>query len=146
VFKRKEHFQYEWLADAADKAKDILAKPNLIIGLSRGGLVPAVYFSHAFGDVPVISYDPKKDGGLLYPVRWADADRVLVVDEICDSGGTLERLHEALPYWFATYTMIDYAVLVDKGRGTVRPKYTYIDTKLQGVPDDAWWVFPWESK
>lgn len=70
-------------------------KPDIIVGLSRGGLVPAVMISHAL-EVDV------------FPLKWATRDfpyrdldslstnashlvnkNVLVVDDIVDSGKTL---------------------------------------------------------
>jgi len=60
--------------------------------------------------------------------------RVLVVDDLLDSGRTMEYVTEK---WGEEY-QLDIAVLYDKGGGSIRPAFT-----AREIPDEWVW-FPWE--
>ena len=67
--------------------------PQVIVGISRGGLVPGVMMSHWF-QLPFKSVQ----AALRDFPEWEDYlprktdKRVLIVDDICDSGETLQRI------------------------------------------------------
>jgi len=71
--------------------------PQVIVGLSRGGLVPGVMMSHWFQK----PFKPIKAALRDFP-EWEDylpkkSDRrILIVDDICDSGETFERMKDYL--------------------------------------------------
>ena len=77
-----------------------------IIGISRGGLVPAVMLSHLkktvyFGTVGIKSYDSKtKEKETVYQSpdleAITDLDIIYLVDDICDTGGTFKYLKDNL--------------------------------------------------
>ncbi|WP_447406336.1 phosphoribosyltransferase, partial [Clostridium perfringens] len=76
--------------------------PDHIVGIGRGGLVPAVYLSHAIG-VPTVSCDQLSgndglvDTVLVRVAGWAAAGRrLLFVDDINDSGRTIAGLRATL--------------------------------------------------
>lgn len=69
-------------------------KPDVVVGLVRGGLIPAVHMSHYF-DVPLVAYKYSlrdhpgaDDESKLHQVLF-DYENVLIVDDICDEGHTL---------------------------------------------------------
>ena len=67
--------------------------PQVIVGISRGGLVPGVMMSHWF-QLPFKSVQAALRDfpeGEEYLPRKTDK-RVLIVDDICDSGETLQRI------------------------------------------------------
>jgi len=67
--------------------------PQVIVGLSRGGLTPGVMMSHYFKK----PFKPVK-AALRDFADWEDYlprksdKRVLIVDDICDSGETFEKM------------------------------------------------------
>ena len=67
--------------------------PQVIVGLSRGGLIPGVMMSHWFG----IPFKPVQ-AALRDFAEWEDYlprptdERVLIVDDICNSGNTFEKM------------------------------------------------------
>jgi len=73
----------------------VLAKfdPDVIVGISRGGLLPGVMMSHWLQK----PFKPIKAALRDFP-EWEDYlprktdKRVLIVDDICDSGETLQRI------------------------------------------------------
>lgn len=118
--------------------------PDVILGLSRGGLIPAVILSHLFDDVPleVASFSSSKGSGdkrknKLKTPNLPKKSTILVVDEICDSGHTLNDLHQHLVG--SDYTVYTAAVYFKRG-AVHTPTYSYIT-----IPSDApWIIFPWE--
>ena len=77
-------------------ARDIVLDkfdPNVIVGISRGGLTPGVMLSHWFKK----PFKPVKSSLRDFP-EWEDYlpkptdERVLIVDDICDSGETFEKM------------------------------------------------------
>ena len=67
--------------------------PQVIVGLSRGGLTPGVMMSHWLQK----PFKPVKASLRDFP-EWEDYlpkktdERVLIVDDICDSGETFEKI------------------------------------------------------
>ena len=68
-------------------------KPDVIVGISRGGLIPGVMISHKLN----IPFKPVHASTRDFP-HWENYlpkpndSKVLIVDDICDSGETFERL------------------------------------------------------
>ena len=86
---------------------------DTIWGLPRGGLIPAIMLSHKTG----IPYG-------------TDYGNVLVVDDICDSGKTLQQLeHKTAVLHYKPHTSI------------IEP--TFYACKFKS---DDWIVYPWENK
>ena len=72
-------------------------KYDLVLGVERGGLIPAVHLSHRLG-IPfkTLSWSSQlKDGSML---TWfiLRNKKILLVDDIVDSGGTLCNAAETL--------------------------------------------------
>jgi hypoxanthine phosphoribosyltransferase len=119
-----------------------LAIPDIIIGIARGGLIPATILSHRFeSDLAILqisSYEGQEQKGFIFTTPAFDIEelqdkRVLIVDDICDSGNTLLFAKDILDIDAETF------VLIDKGR-TDRPTYVGIETE----PSLEWIKFPWE--
>lgn len=100
-----------------------------IIGMPRGGLVPAVLLSYRL-DIPLELHNPTQP----LPLYPKDLERTLIVDEICDTGRTLgliQKHNEA-----ATTAVLYY--------NTASP----IEPDFAGMSDflTKWLVFPWEKQ
>ena len=100
--------------DLADKIPFELPLVDSIYGIPRGGLIPAVMLSHKT-ELPLVQTIGKN---------------TLVVDDICDSGVTLDKM----PGQFT-------AVLFHKPHTSVFTPNVY--SKLH--EGDEWLVFPWEE-
>jgi hypoxanthine phosphoribosyltransferase len=91
----------EFLADVRKVAERIAAdawQPDYVVGIGRGGLVPAVYISHQL-NTPMLSVDhsskvPGFAEELLRKVamRSASGVKLLFVDDINDSGRTIATI------------------------------------------------------
>ena len=118
---------------------------DALVAITRGGLVPAAIVARELDlrlieTVCVASYhDYKNQGGLkvLKPiapeVAKLDADaRILVVDDLVDTGATMKVVREMLP-------KAHVATVYAKPLG--RP---LVDTFITEVSQDTWIYFPWD--
>ena len=93
-----------------------------VAGIPRGGLIPAILFSHKFG----LEY-------MHTPSNHYN--NLLIFDDISDSGKTLEK-------WIPNFPNPTFATLHTKASATKKPHITGLD-----IPDDfGWIVYPWEEK
>lgn len=147
------YLPYEvFLADAravAQQVKDGDWQPDYIVGIGRGGLVPAVYISHRL-HTPMLSIDhsskvPGFADELLATVaqRSADGVKLLFVDDINDSGGTIHYIRQLLSERGCNTGNLRFAVLLNNKQSQVEVDFwaKMIDRK----EDKRWFVFPWEA-
>ena len=130
--------------------------PDHIVGVSRGGLIPAVIFSHMMNTplVPVVyssaegNGDDKAQTSLKNLPKFKKGDKILIVDDICDSGNTLKALVE---FYRSKEVIVETAVLYYKDKW---PTLNITDVKHGFYPnyfikrvgiDDPWMIFPFED-
>ncbi len=133
---------------AAQLAADDWA-PDFIIGVGRGGLVPAVFLSHASG-LPMLSVDFSSqvedfsDGPLVkLAARTRGGERLLFLDDINDSGRTITHLRGALVAAGAVPGAVRFATLIDNVSSAERVDYRHRTIDRRETKD--WFVFPWEA-
>src|ERR1700712_2326413 len=103
--------------------------PDFVIGIGRGGLVPAVYLSHLL-KLPMLSIDhsakvPGFADELLGKVakKSAAGTRLLFVDDINDSGGTIDYICSLLADNGCDNGNLRFAVLLTHSRSKVAVDY-----------------------
>jgi len=123
-------------------------RPDLIIAIARGGLVPARFVADTLGissiaSVTVRHYTAgaKKNEGafVAHPVN-ADikGQRVLVVDDVNDTGDSFEV---ALPYIYSLDPAeVRTAVLHEKEVSSYRADYVG-----ENLPEWRWLIYPWAA-
>tara|TARA_R100001082_G_C4340924_1_gene150100 strand:+ start:335 stop:787 length:453 start_codon:yes stop_codon:yes gene_type:complete len=148
----EQHIPYDEigiLARAIARRVQDKGKITHIIGLARGGLIPATVISYEL-DRPLLSYaissykGTKKTENLhitqsinFYELYENNNNlHVLVVDDICDTGDTMEHLTTKLALSNIPYTT---ACICTKKKHT-----KWLDHYGVVVPDNKWIVFPWE--
>lgn len=121
-------------------------RPDYILGLVRGGLVPAVYLSHKF-DVPMLTgrlslRDHKSIDWSSFATTFTVLDEgktVLVVDDMTDSGDTLNLLFDK-----CRFPNLKSAVLIHNlDQDSHTPDY--YGRTIDKSACDQWIVFPWEQ-
>jgi hypothetical protein len=144
---------HDFVADvrtlAAALAADRDWQPTFLIGIGRGGLVPAVFLSHATG-LPTLSCDLSTgvrdfadDVLVRLAARTQAGERLLFVDDINDSGRTIGLLRETLAQAGAAQGAIRFATLIDNVGSTQRIDYRARTLDRSTTKD--WFVFPWEA-
>ena len=149
---QKEILTWEGFGVASRELAQTIAddgyEPEIIIAVARGGLVAAGALSYALGvklsdainvefytDVHTTLPDPI----LLEPmldVASISGRKLLVVDDVADSGRTMKLVLEILREQGAE---VRSAVLYEKSVSVVKPDYTWRHT-------DEWIVFPWSDQ
>ena len=122
--------------------------PDLVLGIARGGLPVAGGIAYALGAKAVgtlnVEFYTGVDATLAEPVvlpPLLDMDavtgsHVLVVDDVADSGRTLDLVLRLVRERVADART---AVIYDKPRSVIRPDYVWRRT-------DRWIVFPWSAE
>jgi xanthine phosphoribosyltransferase len=124
-------------------------QPDFVIGIGRGGLVPAVYISHQL-QLPMLSIDhsskvPGFSDELLGKVaaKSAAGTRLLFVDDINDSGGTIAYIRSLLADSGGNSDNLRFAVMFNNSRSKARVDYW--SKVIDRETDKRWFVFPWEA-
>jgi uncharacterized protein len=124
-------------------------RPDYIVGIGRGGLVPAAYLSHRTG-ISLLSVDYSSGvRGFAeeliekLAVATGEGRAILLVDDINDSGATIEALRKSLLDHGAVADRVRVAVLIDNQRSMA--KVDYRSRTIDRSSDKRWFVFPWEA-
>jgi hypoxanthine phosphoribosyltransferase len=148
--------------------------PDYVIGLTRGGLLPALKISN-YLDIPMETLKVSlRDGGESESNCWMAADafgyvelneqeiiksrwdtkrrkNILVVDDINDTGATLEWIRKDWqgsclpnePSWDTVWgNNVRFAVLINNDASPT--EVNYIGESINNVEDDICICFPWE--
>lgn len=147
-------------------------RPDYVVGLSRGGLIPAVMISH-YLNIPMYSLKislrdatgPESNlwmaedayGYVNYdPMTSNDGTKnILVVDDINDSGATFNWLvkdwqSSCQPHdqdrWKSVWNhSVKFAVLVNNVASHFEKKIDYSGQEINKLEESNWIVFPWEQ-
>ena len=134
--------------DLAHSVADSGYRPDVVVAVARGGLTVAGALAYALGvkncgTMNVEFYtdvDERLDVPVVLPPSLDMVDvaglRVLVADDVADTGHTLRLVREVLLQHVAEART---AVLYHKPRSVVRPDYTWRET-------DLWIDFPWSAE
>jgi xanthine phosphoribosyltransferase len=133
-------------------------RPDYIVGLTRGGLVPAVMISH-YLEVPMETLKVSlRDGeGVQESNLWMAEDallrkNILIVDDINDTGATINHILTDWPSgclpdspdWnYVWNNNVKFAVLVNNI--TSLSTVNYFGTEINKTEKDIWVTFPWEE-
>jgi len=120
--------------------------PDVIVGLSRGGLTPGVMMSHWMNK----PFKPIKTALRDFP-EWEDYlprktdERVLILDDVCDSGVTFTKIREYIQKNALEEINCDvrFAVLWWNNEIDFEPDY-YVN-EIAKNSTNTWIHFPWES-
>lgn len=110
-------------------------KPDVVVGLVRGGAVPANLISQ-FLDVPCYMVNKDEDVHKLPP-----GHNVLVIDDINDTGKAMTEISNYFSHEYETN--FKYATLISNMTSSFEVDYFSID--INKLEEDIWIVFPWEN-
>jgi len=123
-------------------------RPDIVLGIARGGLLVAGAIGYALGvkntfTMNVEFYtgiDERLDVPMILPpvpdlVDFADF-KVLIADDVADTGATLELVKH---FCAGKVAEVRCAVLYEKPRSSVRCEYVWRRT-------DRWITFPWSAE
>jgi len=126
------------------KIKDSEFQPDIILGVMRGGLMPAIYASHLLGKVPVYSIRASEIEWEEFYIqeivkeKLATVKKVLITDEFIDSGAVILLLRR---YFEENHPNLDVKFSVVYAKKNALNIVDYYSE----VVDDGWLVFPYEK-
>ena len=136
---------YDMLLELAKRIKDSGFKPDLIVGVCRGGWAPARVMSDLLENMNTASIriefylapgvtarKPVISQAIMVPVKGVN---VLVVDDVADTGESLKVAVDHLDVCGAK--SIKTATVYYKPQSCLKPDFFIIQT-------EQWIIFPWE--
>ena len=139
-------------------------RPDYVVGLTRGGLVPANLISQYLGCRMETLKVSLRDDTECESNLWMAEDafghemdqpkRILIVDDINDTGATLNYIREDWPSgcfpdnprWTEVWgSNVRVAVLVDNESSKNEIPVSYSAVDINKAEQDVWLVFPWED-
>jgi hypoxanthine phosphoribosyltransferase len=158
---------YTW-QDVESQTQEILRQlqrdawmPDYVVGLTRGGLVPANLISQYLEcAMECLKVSLRDDASQPESNLWMAEDayegkHILIVDDINDSGATLNWIQQdwmssCFPNNQERWTQVwgnnvRVAVLVDNESSKSKLNVSYSAVDLNKADEDSWIVFPWES-
>ena len=141
-------------------------RPDYIVGITRGGLIPAVMMSHLTG-IKMHTLDVRlRDGNEQESNCWMAEDafgifqmggtyedkKILILDDINDSGATFQWIKEDWPAgchpnehrWDKVWNQnVRFATIVNNLASPFNIDYTSIE--INKAEEDTWIVFPYEE-
>lgn len=149
-------------------------KPDYIVGLTRGGLIPAVMLSQ-YLNIPMHTLNVSLRDSSIGPESnlWMSEDafgydsnpdttikcnsllkkKILIVDDINDSGATLNWIKDdwqgsclpsAVDWNYVWGNNVRFAVLINNEASEFKDP-NYVGKFINKAEKDEWCVFPWEN-
>lgn len=121
--------------------------PDYIVGVKRGGLIPAIKLSHYFNKPMIMMScqlrDSKDNQVRLYEVEEISTDKtILIVDDICDSGVTLSQI--ILKFYTTGFSIDNVKTCSLFYNSEQNFVVDYAAKNLNRSKYKDWIVFPWE--
>jgi len=134
-------------------------RPDYVVGLTRGGLVPANMISQYLDvrmeclKVSLRDHTDSQESNLWMAEDAYNGKNILIVDDINDTGATLTWIRQdwtsgCLPdddKWNTVWNNnVRFAVLVDN-QNSEFDNIDYSSVEINKAEEDVWIVFPWEN-
>ena len=148
----REVMSWDDLGDGAQELAELVHadgyRPDIVLAIARGGLLVGGALGYALGvkntfTMNVEFYtgvDERLEMPMLLPpvpdlVDFAE-QRVLIADDVADTGATLKTVHE---FCAGKVAEVRSAVLYEKPQSTIKCEYVWRRT-------DRWITFPWSAE
>jgi len=146
---KSKYFEKEDFIDSLNKIVEQIENsnwsPNVIISINRGGCVPGIYLSHRLNlkhkviDIQLRDSNRSPDFKLVKQ-KIKRFDNILLVDDINDSGKTLNTIYDLSNVYLKK---IYNATLIYNQESII--KTDFYGRMIKRSEDKNWYIFPWEE-
>jgi len=138
-------------------------RPDYVVGISRGGLIPAIMISH-YLNIPMrpLQVSLRDGGDCVSDLGMAEdafghlenLKNILLVDDINDTGATFNWIMKDWPSgcfpddptWEEVWNdNVRFAVVVDNLSSQCEAPMDYVGKEINKAENDVWVDFPWED-
>lgn len=133
------------LSQISVQMKDDNFKPDVIMGINRGGCIPGIYLSHKLKiphevlDIRLRDHKSEPEAiNLMNAV--SENKKVLIIDDINDTGSTFNYIYTL----FGNIKTVKYASLIHNQPSTF-DKLDYWCYTINKDINPCWIVYPWEE-
>ena len=158
----KKHFNWNTITSMTMKIASQIRKsnwrPDYVVGLTRGGLIPAVLLSHEL-DIPCETLKVAlRDGDENESNYWMAEDahegkNILIIDDINDTGDTLLWIQEdwrnahypGNDRWDSIWGDNVRVAVLHNNAPSKFVNVTYVASEINKNKDPQWIVYPWEK-
>ena len=135
-------------------------RPDYVVGIARGGLVPATMLSHYFAK-PLMALNYSLRDKMVCPddevnamvEKLKEGFSLLMVDDICDSGETLRKIVDEVTPHMDSIVLGQYKGWESRLRTAVLWNNTsqdtfeaeYVGREVDRNEDERWVIFPFEE-
>ena len=132
--------------ELVNKIKTSGFKPDYLVGITVGGLIPLGLLAKSMDINTVVtvsanSYEGQKRGNLnitYLPSINLTGKKVLLIDEIVESGETLKQISEILINKYKVGELKTSVFVINKDKCKFLPDFHVVETT-------EWVLFPWEK-
>jgi hypoxanthine phosphoribosyltransferase len=159
----KKYYEYLHIHDMVANIVSQMYKdnwrPDYVVGLTRGGLIPAVIMSNVY-HIPMETLKVSLRDSDTGPESncWMSEDayngkNILILDDINDTGATLDWIindwqgscHPSDAHWSNVWgNNVRFAVLIDNLSSNFSRTVDYSAEEINKAEKDVWIVYPWE--
>jgi hypoxanthine phosphoribosyltransferase len=159
----KKYYEYLHIHDMVANIVSQMYKdnwrPDYIVGLTRGGLIPAVVMSNLYHipmetlKVSLRDSDTESESNLWMSEDAYNGKNILILDDINDTGATLDWIindwqsscHPSDAHWSNVWgNNVRFAVLIDNLSSNFSRTVDYSAKEINKAEKDVWIVYPWE--
>jgi hypoxanthine phosphoribosyltransferase len=159
----KKYYEYLHIHDMVANIVSQMYKdnwrPDYVVGLTRGGLIPAVVMSNVYHipmetlKVSLRDSDTESESNLWMSEDAYNGKNILIVDDINDTGATLDWIindwqstcHPSDEHWSNVWgNNVRFAVLIDNLSSNFSRTVDYSAKEINKAEKDVWIVYPWE--
>jgi len=129
---------YQEIFDTIDETMRLIDKPqniDFIVGISRGGLFPAMHISTKLIKPLIAAYIDRQDNVYFDREEWTIGKNVLIVDDIVRSGKTLKKIKDLI--MSKGVNEVETFTIFHLKNNTISPNYS--------AESDVDIEFPWDE-